>query len=225
MTLDIIRKLTGELKKKITTEVQVVYLLAGIRKIIERDNSGHNYPDLKFHCDWALHASLDRASAREILALFDAAHVHLRGNVGLKDLPSHLKREVSRISEMETFEESLEVFLRDHQLPPLTLHRSEGWVHFQQLYARVIKDIPLVVSAPPARQRTGTPRAEGHPQYISRVTVRCEMARETMKHEAGQHMLFKVRWIIQDKNGQSGEIFIVNSFSLNGYVDEQRCRH
>ena len=221
MTPAIIRKLTAELEKGVTTEVQVVYLLAGIRKIIERDKSGQNCPDLKFHCDWALHASLDRASAREILALFDAAHVYLRGDVALKDLPSGLRREVERISKMETSEESLEAFLSDHQLPPLTLHRSDGWVHFLHLYAQVIEDIPLVVSAPPARQRTGTSTAT-HPQYISRITVRCEMAAgDTFKHEAGEDMFFKVRWIIQDKNGQSGEIYIVNSFSLPPYVDEQ----
>jgi len=28
-------------------------------------------------------------------------------------------------------------------------------------------------------------------------------------------VLFRVRWIIRDRNGDSGEIFIVNSFSEN----------
>jgi hypothetical protein len=37
MTEAIPRKLTDELNKGITIEVQVVYLLAGIRKLIERD--------------------------------------------------------------------------------------------------------------------------------------------------------------------------------------------
>jgi hypothetical protein len=212
MTPDIIRKLAAELDKGITTEVQVVYLLAGIRKIIERDNSARSYPDLKFHCDWALHASLDRSAARNILTQFDAAHVHLRGNVRLQDLPHSLGREIKRISEMESFEESLEQFLNDHQLPRLTLHRADGWTHFLHLYAQVIEDIPLVVSAPPARQ--GATQAANHPQHISRVTVHCEMARETIKHDDGEEMLFKVRWVIHDRNGQSGEIFIINSFSV-----------
>jgi hypothetical protein len=66
MTPDIIRKLTAELDQGITTEVQVVYLLAGIRKIIERDNVGDRYSDLKFHCDWALHSRMDRAAAKAV---------------------------------------------------------------------------------------------------------------------------------------------------------------
>jgi hypothetical protein len=31
----------------------------------------------------------------------------------------------------------------------------------------------------------------------------------------GGDMWFKVRWIIQDKNGLSGEVFVLNSFAVN----------
>jgi hypothetical protein len=72
MTPDIIRKLGGELDTGITTEVQVGYLLAGIRKLIERDKIEDQYAGLKFHCDWALHARMDRAAARAILKQFDS---------------------------------------------------------------------------------------------------------------------------------------------------------
>jgi len=47
-TRDIISKLTSELDKGITTEAQAVYLLVGIRKIIERDKIGREYADLRF---------------------------------------------------------------------------------------------------------------------------------------------------------------------------------
>jgi hypothetical protein len=182
MTPDIIRKLAVELNKGITSEVQVVYLLAGIRRIIEREESTPSYPDLKFHCDWALHASMDRTAARAILKLFDEAHAHLRNNIMINDLPSRLKREIERISKMETFEQSLEQFLSDHQLPPLTQHRTDGWTHFLHLYTQVIEDIPLMIFAPPGRQGTTTHRTN-YPQHISRVTVHCELARETIKHD------------------------------------------
>ena len=43
-TRDIIAKLTNELHGGIETEVQVVYLLAGVRKLIERDNARAKYP-------------------------------------------------------------------------------------------------------------------------------------------------------------------------------------
>jgi hypothetical protein len=28
-------------------------------------------------------------------------------------------------------------------------------------------------------------------------------------------MLYTIRWIVQDKNGLTGEIYIINSFSVN----------
>jgi len=62
------------------------------------------------------------------------------------------------------------------------------------LYAKVIEDIPLVVA------RTGS-------KHISRVVVHFEETQEPV----GVKALFRVTWRIHDKNGQSGEIFVINS--------------
>ena len=43
MTEESIRKLTAQLNKGITTEIQVVYLLVGIRKLIERNAQEGRY--------------------------------------------------------------------------------------------------------------------------------------------------------------------------------------
>jgi hypothetical protein len=51
MTKDIIHKLHNELDAGINSEAQVVYLLTGIRKILERDSHANQYGALKFHCD------------------------------------------------------------------------------------------------------------------------------------------------------------------------------
>src|SRR5438128_5703598 len=134
---EIIRKLTKEFDTGITTEVQVVYVLAGIRKLIERDKIEDQYADLRFHCDWALHSSMGRAAAKAILRLFDAAHALLRGGIELHQLPSELRIEIGRISKMKSFEEELSRFLAAYGLPPLTKNRSDGWTHFLHLYARV----------------------------------------------------------------------------------------
>lgn len=205
MTEAILKKLTAELNRGIDTEVQVVYLLVGIRKLIERDALGRKYPSLKFHCDWALHSRLEGTGARSILREFDAAHALLKGEVQLHDLPATLKNEVLRISKMESFSEELSQFLESHDLPPLTKHRSDGWVHFLSLYTRVIEDIPLVV-----RQAA----TDSSPRHITEVTVHCETAREAVTHPGGEEILFKVRWNIVDKHGESGEIFLINTFSL-----------
>ena len=66
MKEEIIRKLTAQLNEGITTEVQVVYLLVGIRKLIERDEKRERYPVLNFSCDWVLHSKLDRSGAKAI---------------------------------------------------------------------------------------------------------------------------------------------------------------
>ena len=113
-TPEIIRKLAEELNKGITTEVQVVYELAGVRKLIERDKVEDQYADLRFHCDWALHSSLDRAAAKAILRQFDAAQPLLQAG---HKLTSELKSEIDRISKMRSFEEELARFLPAYNLP------------------------------------------------------------------------------------------------------------
>ena len=213
MTPDIIRKLERELAKGITTEVQIVYLLAGIRKLIERDKVDDAYAGLKFHCDWALHSSMDRTAAKAILKLFDSAHVLLRGNIELSTLPAKLRNEIDRISQMTSFEVELSQFLMDYRLPPLTQHRPDGWTHFLYLYTKVIEDIPLVVSVPTVKQ-TPKPGTNITQKHISHVTVHCKFAQETFKHADGEEVMFSVTWTVHDRNGKSGDISVLNSFSL-----------
>jgi hypothetical protein len=202
-TRDIISKLTAELDPGIATEVQVVYLLAGIRKIIERDKIRDQYPDLNFHCDWALHSNLDRAAAKAILREFDAAHAFLRGNVKLRGLPPALRSEIERISEMRSFEQELSQFLSAYGLPALTKNRPDGWTHFLHLYAKVVEDIPLVVSSSAVAK------------HITHVTVHFDQARELIAaHDGESEVLYKVTWVIHDKNGQSGSVFVINSYAL-----------
>jgi hypothetical protein len=186
VTPDIIRKLAGELDEGITTEVQVVYLLAGIRKLIERDKIEEQYAGLKFHCDWALHSSMDRAAAKAILRQFDSAHALLRGKIELRALPPDLRIDIDRISQMKSFQEELPRFLAAYDLPPLTQRRSDGWPHFLNLYSKVIEDIPLEVSVPARRHKPKREMTDSRPKHISRVTVHCESARETVKHTYGE---------------------------------------
>src|SRR5260221_14404807 len=96
-TRDIIWKLTRELDQGITSEVQVVYLLVGVRKLMERDGLKKQYPDLNFHCDWALHSKLEGTTAKAVLRKFDTAHGLLRNRqIKLTDLPERLKIEIKR---------------------------------------------------------------------------------------------------------------------------------
>jgi hypothetical protein len=195
-TSDIISKLSSELEIGIRSEVQAVYLLAGIRKLMERDGVKGEYPNLNFHCDWALHSKLEGSGAKRVLCKFDAAHFLLRDQkLELRDLPPDLKADLDRISKMTQFREELSRFLNEYGLPPLTKNLDDGWARFLHLYAKIVEDIPLAVVGATSK-------------HIRQVVVHFE---EAPKKIGGQ-VLFKVTWTIHDKNGQSGEIFVINSF-------------
>jgi len=104
---DIIRKLEAELGRGITTQAQALYLMAGIRKLLEQQQAKKQYEYLTFHCDWALRSKLGGPTAQKILKLFDAAHIQLKTAVELRDLPSELRTEIERISKMKLFEQEL----------------------------------------------------------------------------------------------------------------------
>jgi hypothetical protein len=201
----IIAKLDPLLYHGITTEAQAVYLMVGVRKLLEQqpakeDDEYRQYEYLKFHCDWALHSKLDRGMAQRILRLFDAANLELKAGGELKNLPSHQHREIEFISKMTYFERELTRFLETNGLPSLDTNRSDGFAHFLHLYAKVIEDCPLVM--------TGKNEAAS----IASVTIRVILGK--MPQHSGD-MWFRVNWTILDKNGRLGNLYVDNSFSLN----------
>src|SRR5260370_34888506 len=109
---DILKQLTKELNRGIAYEPRAVYLLTEIRKLIEHDNARNKYPDLKFHCDWALHSKLEGRAAQEILRQFDATHPLLRDQkLGLHNLPRALSGERNRVSKIKSFSKDLSQLL------------------------------------------------------------------------------------------------------------------
>jgi hypothetical protein len=208
----------GSLRTGIKTEVQVVYFLAQIRKLIERDQLEKQYPMLKFHCDWALHSRMNRTAAKAILKLFDDAQISRIGN---KLVSEPLKSKIERISHMRSFEEELQNFLTGYNLPLLTQNRTDGWTYFLYLYSMVIEDIPLVVSVPTANRKPKQETPGSRPKLISTVIVTCEKATKTFIHANGEEVLFKLTWTSNYTNGQSGENISYNSFSLQHPNDNE----
>jgi hypothetical protein len=184
---------------KIIGKLEVLMVL--VRKLLEHQQVKKKYEYLTFHCDWALHSKLEGTTTQKILKLFDAANSHLKAGVKLEDLPSLIGMEITRISKMKYFEDELEEFLKDNGLPSIDTTRSDGWIHFEHLYAKVVEDSPLVMTA----QNTSA--------SVASVTLKVDFAKAS-KLDGGD-MWFKVRWIILDRNGLSGEVFVLNSFALN----------
>jgi hypothetical protein len=195
----IVSKLEKLLAHGIRSEAEAVYLMVEVRKLLEQQDAKKQFPYLTFHCDRALHAKLSGPTAQRILRLFDTASVHLKAGAELHQLPGLLKVEVDRISKMRYFEQQLESFLQNNGMPTLESTRADGWIHFLHFYAQVVEDSPLVMTA---KNASAT---------IASLILRLELAKRV---EHGE-MFFKVSWIFQDKNGRSGEIFVINSFTLN----------
>ena len=205
----IIAKLELLLAKGVRTESDALYLMVEVRKLLEQQHAKQQYEYLTFHCDWALHATLAGTTAQKILKLFDAANIHLKTGVELHNLSGLLRMEIDRISKMRYFEDQLEGFLKANGIPALASTRSDGWIHFLHLYAKIVEDCPLVMTA---KNQCAT---------IASVTLKMGLARAS--EQDGGEIWFKVRWIIQDKNGLSGEIYIINSFSPQS--PWQTCRN
>jgi hypothetical protein len=196
MIPDITRKLQELIAGGITTEAHVVYLVAQIRKLLE-DLNADQYQHLKFHCDWPLHTKLDRSAAQRILVHFDAANISLRDGIELANLSVSLRQEINQISKMDLFRRELHDFLQQHSLPQIDVGQN-GWTKFLLLYAKVIEDCPLEI------------KSRNSASSIERVTVKVELANKL----AGDQMFYKISWIVLDKNGKTGDIFVLNSFSI-----------
>src|ERR1017187_6979229 len=110
----IVGKMEVLLSHGITTEAQVVYLMAAVRKLLEQRQPDENelvtFDYLKFHCDWTLHSKLDGRMAQKILRLFDAANLELKAGGELHNLPDDLNTQIQFISKMTYFERELTRF-------------------------------------------------------------------------------------------------------------------
>jgi hypothetical protein len=49
----------------------------------------------------------------------------------------------------------------------------------------------------------------GNGKSVEKVTVHFELAKE----QAADEMLYKMTWTVTDRNGLTGDIFIINGFS------------
>ncbi len=135
--------------------------------------------------------------AQRVLKQFDEANIHLKNGLHLHQLPNGLNREIDRISKLTYFEDELAEYLKKNGLPDLSALRPDGWSHFFHLYTQIIEGCPLVMTS-----------VNG--AGIEKVTVHFELAKQSVEDE----MLYKITWTVTDKNGLSGDIFIINGFSL-----------
>src|SRR5579872_1229998 len=105
----IVDKLKTELEKGITSEVQLVYVLVEVRKLLEITHRKDQYPALLFHCDWILHSHMDRPGALRVLQRFDEFCGYYFGDKSTVDV--NFDKELSDTLGVVRFREEFEDFL------------------------------------------------------------------------------------------------------------------
>jgi hypothetical protein len=139
--LAIVEKLRQELLEKIVSERQVMYILVETRKLLNILNQTKAFSVLSFHCNWALHHSLDQDAAKNLITELNDSYRALGEGAtaerGAKVLWDKLG--------LDIFRKQLRGFLRHHQLPA-DLCEDGDWQSFLHHYSKIIQDSPLICS-------------------------------------------------------------------------------
>jgi len=134
----IIRKITEEIERGLTTESQVVYLLVEIRKFLER--KGKNapaYPSLKLHSDWVVHVALDRKPAQEIVKKADELYPKMIAGT----MSEGEKAKFAQMFSLDRFRQELGEFLAAQGIRPLS---DPEWNRLLACFLNVVEDCPLL---------------------------------------------------------------------------------
>jgi len=140
---NILYKLTTLLSREIpiASELEVVYILVEMGKILERDGTAGEYPLLKFYRDWAVHPRKDRHTDN-IQSIVQVAY---EGAVSQIQAPFGLHRPVGVIDFAHggAVKEEVKNFLQKHDLPE-TLVSEKIWEQFVHLLSNVLAEQPLI---------------------------------------------------------------------------------
>jgi hypothetical protein len=143
MRKDIVGKLMSHLSKPIDDEPKVVYLLAEVRKLLERDDPTHSSGALWMYCHWALHVDLTSpGTTMDFLKRVDrwitntVAYLTPSGPWEFFE-EDHLFRDFIFL---DTFRQQLRGFLASYKLPLSLCDLDEQWYAFLEAYGGVIED-------------------------------------------------------------------------------------
>lgn len=136
---EIIEKIRGVLDRPFTQEMQVVYLLVEVRKLILREK----YQDglLMTFCNWAVHEELTLPRPGPTLVLKELEELVARAEEGKE--PSKPLEQVSGAG----FRESLTRFFATFDLPQELTNNADDWRRFTNLYSSVVTECPISYTA------------------------------------------------------------------------------
>lgn len=185
----IIEKINSTLTKDITSEMQVVYIMAEIRKLLERDNKKETYKSLNFYCNWALHTKLaSSAVASSVVAAFDrqAQFIVQRNSVPagqpVPNLDWTLLDRLNETIELATFYHELKSFSGDYRISGKLLSDDVEWLTFMSHYVGVIEDSPLHYR-------------DSSLQYVNEVVAKkIDVPQANKALDDGTNLVFAIQW-------------------------------
>lgn len=185
----IVAKLSKEMMEPISSERQVVYILAEMRKLLELNNEKSKYPALNFYCNWALHSKLSRSSeASNIVTMFDGAEGFLTQldttppGTTIPDLDWSWMNDWHNRIALVSLREELRTFSTANDIIGRLLEDDNEWLMFLQCYGAVIEDCPLICT-------------DDSLQYVKEVIIKkIDIPGSTKVLDDGTVLVFVLEW-------------------------------
>jgi hypothetical protein len=136
----IVEKLSALLGLPIESEVQVVYLLVELRKLLDHDSKKQTYEVLNFYGNWVVHIHLSKSPfADKIVRMFDDL---FSGTVNGAVEPDMLER-VNNLVSHTLLQTEMKAYLETLDLPTTVCTSPDEWNTFCKHLGNVIEDCPL----------------------------------------------------------------------------------
>jgi len=150
----IVAKLRSELTIEIASERQVVYILVQVRKLLELNGHQLRFPALKFYCDWATHAEMEREGAKRIVRRLDewqrlseeAMKAHDAGVEG--NLDRSFLAQMYDLTGLSNFKAQLAGFLNLNGVDAAIVADKTKWATFIRYFCSTVSACPLKCSEP-----------------------------------------------------------------------------
>lgn len=139
MTDELLTKIQRVLQRQIRNEMQVVYLLVELRKLMDREKYGD--PLLRTFCNWVVHTSLGdrREGSTLILTEFDEKMAAIHEGRNSSGAPRHLS--------LFALRSSLNKCFKHFKLCGRFVTTEANWKRFAKQYCSIVSDCPILFSA------------------------------------------------------------------------------
>jgi hypothetical protein len=196
MLHSIIQKIQSEFEKGLTTEAQILYVIVQIRKSLEHGIIQlTNDKPLKFYCDWAVHTSMHKAAAQEVLKKLEPIYAFLASHPNMDGIPEEVDRKIRAYMSFDLFRSSLDEYFQQAGLTNAITASVPHWYAFLGFYFRIVEDCPLQLK-------------QDNPNSLLKKAV-LKVSHDRSTHvPGGQKYSYTLQWKML---GQDGKVEVLNN--------------